>query len=59
MTTETNYISFEEQEPEMNAHISLVWEDGSDCECIYVGLDKTILPLPTHWYYVNKIEEEI
>lgn len=46
-------FSFDEREPEMNAYISLVWEDGSDCECIYTGLDKTILPLPTHWYYVD------
>jgi len=46
-------FTFEEREPKMNAYISLVWEDGSDCECIYTGLDKTILPLPTHWYYVD------
>ena len=46
-------FTFDEREPEMNAYISLVWEDGSDCECIYTGLDKTILPLPTHWYYVD------
>lgn len=46
-------FSFDEREPEIGAYISLVWEDGSDCECIYDGLDKSILPLPTHWYYVN------
>jgi len=46
-------FSFEEREPEMGAYISLVWEDGSDFECIYTGLDKSILPLPTHWYYVK------
>ena len=46
-------FSFDEHEPEIGAYISLVWEDGSDCECIYNGLDKSILPLPTHWYYVN------
>jgi hypothetical protein len=46
-------FSFDEQEPEINAYVSLVWEDGSDCECIYTGLDKRILPLPTHWYYVD------
>ena len=46
-------FSFDEREPEMGAYISLVWEDGSDCECIYNGLDKSILPLPTHWYYVG------
>lgn len=45
--------SFDEREPEIGAYVSLVWEDGSDCECIYDGLDKSILPLPTHWYYVN------
>jgi len=42
-------FSFDEREPEMGAYISLVWEDGSDCECTYNGLDKSILPLPTHW----------
>jgi hypothetical protein len=46
-------FSFEEREPKKGAYISLVWEDGSDCECIYDGLDKSILPLPTHWYYVK------
>lgn len=46
-------FSFEEREPEQGSYISLVWEDGSDCECIYDGLDKSILPLPTHWYYVK------
>lgn len=46
-------FSFEEREPEIGTYISLVWEDGSDCECIYNGLDKSILPLPTHWYYVK------
>jgi hypothetical protein len=46
--------SFKEQEPEIGAYVSLVWKDGSDCECTYNGLDKTILPLPTHWYYVTK-----
>ena len=46
-------FTFDEREPEMNAYISLVLEDGSDCECIYTGLDKIILPLPTHWYYVD------
>ena len=46
-------FSFDEREPEINTHISIMWEDGSDCECIYTGLDKTILPLPTHWYYVD------
>ncbi len=46
-------FSFKEREPEINTYISLVWEDGSDCECVYTGLDKSILPLPTHWYYVK------
>jgi hypothetical protein len=46
-------FSFEEREPEIGAYISLVWEDGSDCECVYNGLDKSILPIPTHWYYAK------
>ena len=46
-------FSFDEREPEIGSYISLVWEDGSDCECTYNGLDKSILPLPTHWYYVK------
>lgn len=46
-------FSFDEREPEIGAYISLVWEDGSDCECTYTGLNKSILPLPTHWYYVK------
>lgn len=50
---EKNMVSFEDHEPEMNSYIGLVWEDGSDCECVYTGLDKTIIPLPTHWYYVD------
>ena len=45
---------FSDKEPEIGAHISLVWEDGSDCECVYEELDKSILPLPTHWYYVKR-----
>ena len=47
-------FSFDEHEPEIGAYVSLVWEDGSDCECTYNGLDKSILPLPTHWYYVKQ-----
>lgn len=46
-------FSLDEREPEIGAYISLVWEDGSDCECVYNGLDKSILPIPTHWYYVK------
>lgn len=46
-------FSFDECEPEIGTYVSLVWEDGSDCECVYNGLDKSILPLPTHWYYVK------
>ena len=46
-------FSFEEREPEIGAYISLVWEDGSDCECVYNVLDKSILPIPTHWYYAK------
>ena len=52
-TTVISRFSFSEREPEIGAYISLVWEDGSDCECTYDGLDKSILPLPTHWYYVG------
>lgn len=44
--------SFAEKEPNVGDYISLVWEDGSDCECAYNGLDRSILPLPAHWYYV-------
>lgn len=47
------FFSFDEREPKIGDYVSLVWEDGSDCECTYNGLDKSILPLPTHWYYVN------
>lgn len=47
------HYSFDEREPNIGDYISLVWEDGSDCEGIYNGLDKSILPLPTHWYYVK------
>ena len=50
---ENNY-KFTEKEPEIGAYICLRWEDGSECECVYNGLDKNILPLPTHWFYVNK-----
>ena len=49
-----SWFSFDEHEPEIGAYVSLVWEDGSDCECTYNGLDKSILPLPTHWYYVKQ-----
>ena len=47
-------VPFSEREPEEGAYVSLVWEDGSDCECVYRGLDRSIEPLPTHWYYVKK-----
>jgi len=46
-------FSFSTREPESGARVSLLWRDGSNCECIYTGLDKTILPLPTHWSYVG------
>jgi hypothetical protein len=49
--------TFDEKEPEIGEIVSFVWEDGSNCECIYYPLDKTILPLPTHWYYVNKQQD--
>lgn len=46
-------FEFKDKEPNNGDHIGMVWEDGSDCECEYIGLDRTILPLPTKWYYVN------
>lgn len=51
--TDVSRFSFAERDPEIGAYISLVWEDGSNFECIYNGLDKSIVPLPTHWYYVK------
>ena len=48
------HFTFDEREPEIGAYICLCWEHGSECECIFDGLDKTILPLPTHWYYADK-----
>ena len=42
-------ILFEDKEPSEWEYVCLFWEDGSECECIYNGLDKSILPLPTHW----------
>ncbi len=46
-------FKFSEREPEVSSHIVMFWEDGSECECLYMGLDKTLTPLPTHWYYVH------
>jgi hypothetical protein len=46
-------FEFKDKEPNKGDHIGMVWEDGSDCECEYIGLDPTILPLPIKWYYVN------
>lgn len=46
-------FSFDECEPAIGALISMVWEDGSDCECMYFGLNEKIIPLPTHWYPVE------
>ena len=46
-------ISFDDREPEIGRYISLIWENGSDCDCVYNGLDKSITPLPTHWRYIN------
>lgn len=53
-----NKYTFEDREPEIDSHVSYYWEDGSICECIHKGLDKTILPLPTHWSYVKETPEE-
>jgi hypothetical protein len=49
----SNRFSFAEKEPELGTYVALVWEDGSDCNCLYEGLDKTIKPLPIEWYYVT------
>ena len=49
----SNRFKFKDIKPPLGSYISLVWEDGSDCECIYNGLDKSIKPLPKEWYYVN------
>lgn len=49
-------ISFKEREPELNSYVCIVWKDGSCADCIYTGLDKSILPLPTHWYYIYYIK---
>ena len=40
--------------PKQGDYICLYWQDGSECECIWVGLDQTIVPLPTHWSYVDE-----
>jgi len=53
-----NKYRFEDREPEIDSYVSYYWEDGSICECIHKGLDKTILPLPTHWSYVKETPEE-
>ena len=45
-------VSFKEQEPRFGSLVTLHWEDGSECDCYYTGLDKTILPLPIHWSYI-------
>lgn len=45
---------FSDVEPRLGTYISMVWEDGSDIECIYEGLDLAITPLPIYWYIPNK-----
>lgn len=49
-TTNITKWKFSEIEPIKGTYISMVWEDGSDCECIYNGLDLSIKPLPIYWY---------
>ncbi len=45
--------SFKERTPKIGDYISMFWTDGSDCECIFTGLDENITPLPDGWYYVD------
>lgn len=45
---------FSDVEPRLGTYISMVWEDGSDIECIYEGLDLAITPLPIYWYIPSK-----
>ena len=48
----TRYL-FKDKKPKIGDYISMYWEDGSDCECIYNGLDESVKPLPIGWYYVD------
>lgn len=53
--SEKKLYSFSTQEPPIGAYIGMIWDGGrSDCECIYEGLDLTITPLPSHWYFVDE-----
>ena len=45
---DNNKYTFNEKEPEPGAYICIYWKDGSECECIYDGLDASLTPLPTH-----------
>ncbi len=54
-----NLISFNDCEPFIGMSISMVWEDGSTCECVYNGLNKEITPLPTHWYPIRNNYREL
>lgn len=47
----TRYL-FKDKQPQIGDYISMYWADGSDCECVYNGLDKRIKPLPIGWYHV-------
>lgn len=50
--TPNEKYSFSEKKPNMGDEVCICWEDGSECDGIYDGLDESIKPLPTHWYYI-------
>lgn len=45
--------SFKERTPKIGDYISMFWNDGSDCECIFTGIDENTTPLPDGWYHVD------
>lgn len=57
-TTDRQLFPFSEQEPQIGDYVCIIWADGSECECTYDGLDETLEPLPTHWFYVEIQGEE-
>ena len=46
-----NTYMFTRKSPKKGDFIIMFWEDGSECECVFEGLDKNIKPLPTRWCY--------
>ena len=47
-------ISFKDSEPPLGSYICHCFEDGSEIEGVYTGIDYTYTDsIPTHWYYVN------